>query len=345
MKSKMFTSRRYSAALMLSIICHLIFFIILAIFLHTQKVAQVSSFVETDIFAVDDRKPMRRYRRMPDATVLNEQMNIHDISQEMEVRPKMINPDVQLTMRDKLDIQTSFPSTAAEGLLRQRNDYHLAAPVSATSRRKKRSRGSDNIAPRRVSTTRVMDFIKPSKKTAADDVGDALLMIADHIAGLDATGKADVVFVVDASGSMDVHIRAVANHLSKMAEIFVDTGIDYTFGVIKFNRIKRKDNIEIWEQTRDVEQCKKTLRSIKCDGDERALDAIAESLSKVKFREGVHRTFVLVTNEKLTGKHSIEDILAKSAEAKVKIHVIGFDDPGHKTLADQTGGLWFPLPQ
>ena len=40
-----------------------------------------------------------------------------------------------------------------------------------------------------------------------------------------------------------------------------------------------------------------------------------------------------------------EDILEKSAEAEVNIHVIGFDDPGHKILADQTGGLWFPLPQ
>ena len=118
-----------------------------------------------------------------------------------------------------------------------------------------------------------------------------------------------MVFVIDASGSMEEYILAVANYLTRMANVLLGTGIDYTFGVLTFNRIERKDQIEIFDQTKDLEKCKRFLHAIKCDGDERALDAIAYGLSEIKFRSDANRTLVLVTNEKLTGKSSTEEII------------------------------------
>jgi Mg-chelatase subunit ChlD len=187
-------------------------------------------------------------------------------------------------------------------------------------------------------------LVKPERKTP-DEMGNALQSIAEHIAGSNQTGKEDLVFVIDASGSMEEYIFAVANYLTRMAKVLLETGIDYTFGVLTFNRIERKDQIEIFDQTKDLEKCKHFLRAIKCDGDERALDAIAVGLSEVKFRQDTNRTFVLVTNEKLTGKHSAAEIIQQSKDAITKVNVIGIDDPKHKMLAEQTGGLWFQAPQ
>jgi Mg-chelatase subunit ChlD len=174
---------------------------------------------------------------------------------------------------------------------------------------------------------------------------NALQSIAEHIAGLNETGKEDLVFVIDASGSMEEYILAVANYLTRMANVLLETGIDYTFGVLTFNRIDRKDRIEIFNQTKDLEKCKSFLRAIKCDGDERALDAIAYGLVEIKFRPDANRTFVLVTNEKLTGQSSTEEIIQQSKDASTKVSVIGVDDTRQKKLAEQTGGLWFQAPQ
>ena len=241
-----------------------------------------------------------------------------------------------------LDTPESFLSTAAEGLQEMSSDS-LSKPTSASARAGKRA-VKQKVIPRRPVSVRPNNLVKVERKKSSG-MDNALQAIAEHIAGLNEAGKEDLVFVIDASGSMEEYILAVANYLGRMANVLLGTGIDYTFGVLTFNRVERKDQIEIFDQTKDLEKCKRFLRSIECDGDERALDAIAYGLAEIKFRSDANRTLVLVTNEKLTGKYSTEEIIQQSKDNVTKVNVIGVDDPKQKILAEQTGGLWFQAPQ
>jgi len=221
---------------------------------------------------------------------------------------------------------------------RDRNDRFSSLVKAA-----RRSKGTGRVTPRRKVTQRSTNILKREGKTGSE-VGDAMMLIGDRIAEGN-NSKEDIVFLVDASGSMEKHIAAVANYLSQMADELTKNGVDCTFGIIEFKRLDRNNFVEILQQTKDVKLCKQTLRNIKCSGDERALDAIVEGLSKVKFRPDSQRTFVLVTDEKLMGKYSAEEIIQKCNTAGVKVSVIGKDDKLSKELASQTNGLWFHVPK
>ncbi|MFQ6041966.1 MAG: VWA domain-containing protein [Candidatus Poribacteria bacterium] len=328
-------------AFLISIIVHVVFLIILAIFLHKQRVERISSFVELDLVTVENPEPKRRFRRMSEVVPLDDIVQVANISKELEFKPELAPPKMNVQVA-RLDMpESSLPSTAVEGLQGISSD-NLSRPASASYSAGKRSMNG-KIIPRRPVSARPIKLIKPEKKSGGMD--NALSSIAKHIADLNKTGKEDLVFLIDASGSMEKYIMAVANYLTRMANVLLETGIDYTFGVLTFNRINRKNQIEIFAQTKDLDKCKRFLRAIKCDGDERALDAIAQGLSEIKFRRDANRTFVLVTNEKLTGKYSVDEIIQQSKKSATKVNVIGIDDQKQKTLAEKTGGLWFQVPQ
>jgi len=297
--------------------------------------------VELDLVTVENPEPKRRFRRMSEVIPLDDIVQVDNISRELEFKPELVKPKMNVQIA-RLDMpESSLPSTAAEGLQGIVSD-NLSRPASASSSVGKRSM-SGKIIPRRPVAARPIKLVKPERESGGMD--NALFSIAEHIANLNETGKEDLVFVIDASGSMENYIIAVANYLTQMVNLLLETGIDYTFGVLTFNRINRQNKIEIFAQTKDLNRCKRFLRAIKCDGDERALDAIAHGLSEIKFRKDANRTFVLVTNEKLTGKSSVDEIIQQSKESATKVNVIGIDDQKHKTLAEKTGGLWFQVPQ
>ena len=328
-------------AFLISIIAHVVFLIILAIFLHKQKVERISSFVELDLVTVENPEPKRRFRRMSEVVPLDDIVQVDNLSKELEFKPELAPPKMNVQVA-RLDMpESSLPSTAAEGLQGIGSD-NLSRPASASYSAGKRPT-SGKIIPRRPVSARPIKLVKPEKKS--DGMDNALLSIAEHLADLNETGKEELVFLIDASGSMEKYITAVANYLTRMANVLLETGIDYTFGVLTFNRINRKNQIEIFAQTKDLDKCKRFLRTIKCDGAERALDAIAQGVSEIKFRKDANRTFVLVTNEKITGKYSVDEIIQQSKKSATTVNVIGIDDQKHKTLAEKTGGLWFQAPQ
>ncbi|MCH8292612.1 VWA domain-containing protein [Candidatus Poribacteria bacterium] len=170
-------------------------------------------------------------------------------------------------------------------------------------------------------------------------IGNALGAIAESIADGASSSAVDIVFLLDASGSMEDNIRAVGNHLTGMVETFQEKQVDFTMGVATF-----KYNALIFPQTRDYQKYERLLANVKCGGDERAYDAIVKSIARVKFRSGVERRFILVTDEPCKGSYTILEVLKRCREAKIKIDVIGINDTLQKALAVQTGGLWFPIP-
>jgi len=169
--------------------------------------------------------------------------------------------------------------------------------------------------------------------------------IAKHALAAKQKDKLDIVFIVDASQSMENNIDAVTNHLSKMVDIFQAGGLDFTIGIVTF-RYGTLYSLLSWDmkvspQTSDVKKVKQELRSIKCRGDEKALDALMQAIAEVKFRQFAERRFILVTDEYVSGSYSAAEVLNQIQKCDIKVDVIGIDEPFQKIVAQRTGGLWF----
>ena len=177
-----------------------------------------------------------------------------------------------------------------------------------------------------------------------EQIGTALEGIAESVAGGTRSSPVDIVFLLDASGSMEDNIRAVGGQLRRMVDVFQERNVDFTLGIITFKYLDR-DTI-VFPQTRDYAKYQYLLEShvIQRGGDERAYDAIVKSIQRVKFRSNADRRFILVTDEPTKGSYPITEVLSQCRTAGVKLDVIGVDRTLDKALAAQTGGLWFPIP-
>ena len=157
----------------------------------------------------------------------------------------------------------------------------------------------------------------------------------------------DVVFVVDASGSMQDNINAVAEHLGEMVDTYKASEIDYQLGLVHFSiNEKNQNRIGVFQLTQDLSKYKAALYEIQLGGDEHALDAINETVMKLRFRSNTIKYLILVTDEPFTSLHefTVDDAINLCRKNKVYVNVLGIDDPKHKYLAAVTGGIWHPIP-
>ena len=177
-----------------------------------------------------------------------------------------------------------------------------------------------------------------------EQIGTALEGIAESVAGGTNTSPADIVFLLDSSGSMEDNIRAVGGQLKRMVDVFQEKEVNFTLGIITFKYLDR-DTI-VFPQTKDYAKYQYLLEShvIQRGGDERAYDAIVKSIKRVKFRSNAERRFILVTDEATKGSYPITEVLHRCRGAGIKLDVIGVNRTLDKALAAKTGGLWFPIP-
>ena len=169
--------------------------------------------------------------------------------------------------------------------------------------------------------------------------------IAKHLVTARQKDKLDIVFIVDASQSMGNNIKAVISHLNKMIDIFQSGELDFTIGVVTFRHGTLYSMIgwdtRVLSQTTDIKKVKQELSSIRCRGDEKALDALMQSIAEVEFRKGAERHFILLTDEYVSGSYSAIEVLNQIQKFNIKVDVIGIDEPFQKMVAQRTGGLWF----
>jgi len=168
--------------------------------------------------------------------------------------------------------------------------------------------------------------------------------IAKHLLASKQGDKVDIVFVVDASQSMQDNINAVTKYLSGMMDIFQSAKLDFTIGVVIFRDSTLYSmlgwDVKISPQTTDMKKIKDILYSIKCRGGEKALDALMQAIAKVKFRKGAQKHFILMTDEYVSGSYSVAEVLNKIQKSGIKVYVIGVDEPFQKIVARRTGGIW-----
>ena len=162
----------------------------------------------------------------------------------------------------------------------------------------------------------------------------------------------DVVFVVDASGSMQDNINAVAAHLGQMVDAYKASEIDYQLGLTHFNadlasQRTQQNNIHVFQLTRDLSTYKQRLYAIRVTGDENALDAIHQTLTQLRFRTNTIKHLILVTDEPFTSiqNHTVETIIQLCQRNELLVHVLGLAIPEHQKIAQATGGSWHEVPQ
>ena len=164
----------------------------------------------------------------------------------------------------------------------------------------------------------------------------------------------DVVFIVDASGSMTDNINSVAEHLGQMVDAYKAAEIDYQLGLTRFraNFITHKtyqNDIQVWQLTNNLAAYKARVYEIRSrsTADENALDAIHHTLKQLKFRTDTIKHLIVVTDESFTTLegHTLEHIIKQCQRTEFIVHVLGGKFRDHRRLAAATGGSWHAIPQ
>ncbi|MBT3268197.1 VWA domain-containing protein [Candidatus Poribacteria bacterium] len=181
---------------------------------------------------------------------------------------------------------------------------------------------------------------------------DALARIGDNIATANVTGKVDVLFVVDTSGSMADNIAAVADHLFSMTDRLEHEEIDYQLGVAVFRELGTGAKLELSGWSMDPQTLRARLRGLGVVGNERALDALVQTLQVTRFRLDADRAMVLVTDEPATTKWEApgatqemrDRVLTETTRDAIRVQVLGFGEPFQRELAERSGGVFQVIP-
>ena len=184
-------------------------------------------------------------------------------------------------------------------------------------------------------------------------IGSLLQTIASGIASGKDSPTVDIVFLLDTSGSMEDNIRAVGRRLVDMVEVFQAEQLDFTMAMVPFKYLAQ----HFHQPTKDYQRYERLLENLECSGAERAYNAIVKSITRIKFRPGARRRFILITDAPCTGPYTIQEVLQRCWTAEITLDIIGgvtdrteADDPlkaerEQKALARKTGGMWFPIPR
>ncbi|MDE0483641.1 MAG: VWA domain-containing protein [Candidatus Poribacteria bacterium] len=182
--------------------------------------------------------------------------------------------------------------------------------------------------------------------------GPVMKNLANEIVETSEGGPIDVVFVIDASSSMVDEIKAVVEHLAEMVDVYKSSDIDYALGLTYFftvgiNSREQENYIKVFQLTQKLSEYRQNLYAIVPRGDEKALDAIAQTVNEMKFRATSKKHLILVTDEPLTSLEglTVEDSIALCREFGIFVNVLGLPSKQQQLLASETNGKWHPIPE
>ncbi len=340
-------------ALLISIGLHILLMLLLGTLYRQGLDWQPKPVTEFDIVRIRLRssvRPLKRIRRpplQPSTTPENMQP-----MESIEVQPPALKTSAAPVSHQDTTVELETPELAS--LVRSGEQTHgrglRAKPVSGNSGAggRLRSRPSGNG---KTGTGR--GFLGGTHGQPASDIGGltlpdlALTKVGKHIVANRGSDLVDIVFVIDGSGSMKNDVAAVREHLSTMTDLFDNANMDFTIGIVTFRAGTGYGllgfDFEVIPQTRSVSEIKKVLAQLKFRGDENGLDALIRAADELEFRQDAEVHFIFVTDEYVSGAYSSIDVMVKMKTSKIKVDVIGRDEPFQKFIAKSTGGLWLPI--
>jgi len=331
--------RKQIGSFTISLILHLILLLILWVILGSRRPNPLSGEMQVDVLSVRRTRVARRIVPKRITPIVNSR-KISPVGSERRVqrmRMKLSIPQISLDLNVKLDDELQMSD---EGWLAlpQRKKEVKTGPIALPRSR----RPTDIFTPavKRGAIGNIQKGIEPQGIT----VSDMLDAMVEEMIGKNRSGKMDLIFLVDSSGTMRPHILMIARKLSGMVERVKRANIDLLVGVVSFNRMEREDLINIFGPTNDISRVRERLISIRCIGDERALNALMTAMEKLKLRRKSDRIFVLVTDERMKGEYKIEDVIKVALKNELSVYVLGVKDPQQVKLARETGGNWFEIP-
>ena len=114
------------------------------------------------------------------------------------------------------------------------------------------------------------------------------------------SGQADIVIAMDTTGSMQRHIRAMAENAKALADQVRDAGVDARFAIIDYKDCWEDENpLHFHAFTTNIDEVKTILDAMEADGGgdepESAACALAKALS-LGYRPSVQRVVILITD-------------------------------------------------
>ena len=142
--------------------------------------------------------------------------------------------------------------------------------------------------------------------------------------------KADIVFVIDNSESMEPVKEEVKKHINSLVEKLREENVESRLGFVFYGH----DAIYVKHLTDNVEEFLKAFKEVQTKDtgwDEFTLPAI-DLAADLEWREGAHRYIVIFTNENIYGGYDpdaqieyFDDVLEKLKKKNIKVFYIGED--------------------
>ena len=352
---KVLRNKNIPNALLISMGLHILLMLLLGTLYRQRLDWQPKPVTEFDIVKIrlrDSVRPLKRLRHLPlqPSTVPENMQQIETV----EVQPPALQTAAApVSHQDAtVDLQTPELATTMPGE-RTYGKGLRAKPVSGLGSSGAGSAVGSRISGNGKAGSATRGFLGQTDEQPASDIGGltlpdlALTKVGRHIIANRGSDLVDIVFVIDGSGSMKNDVDAVREHLSAMTDLFDRANIDFTIGIVTFRTGTGYGllglDFEVIPQMRSVSQVKKVLSQLKFRGDENGLDALIRAADEVTFRQGAEVHFIFVTDEYVSGAYSSIDVMVKMKTAKIKVDVIGRDEPFQKFIAKSTGGLWLPI--
>ena len=124
---------------------------------------------------------------------------------------------------------------------------------------------------------------------------------AQDYSGIIESGKADVIFVIDSTGSMSGPISNVRENIVVFSDYLAELGVDVRVGIVEYKDIYEdgKNSTHNYGFYYDLEEFKQVLCDFYVSGggdsDETAVDAL-EVMRNSEFRSGVNKYAILITD-------------------------------------------------
>jgi len=158
-----------------------------------------------------------------------------------------------------------------------------------------------------------------------------------NVSGREATGKVDIVFLLDTTGSMEPFIRGLQRRCIEFASLVREKGYDCRLGLIGFGDVDAGEAMSVFEPTSEPQRFQTAVAEVPRtrggDDPESSLEAIRRAL-QLDLRSQATPCFVLITDESCHHEEEIPAI-AKALESQKIV--------GYVVSRKNLEGLYSPL--